>query len=332
MRTAIRSKRDYPMDGASNAPMDILLGPPDEKKGKYSNTVWSESKMEISFLSRSTSSEPKPPLSHSLRLPSTCSFQFPSTRGSQRRPSERHRPHYFLFKDCTYDHPILVTDISDGKLANLQGFEIPMVEASMKQCVSVQSFPWARPSFKCCLTTSIRAIRSTAQSISNFVSPSIPPEDFLTRSFFTSSPKLTKDYHCPRAPPMQIPPSPTLRPCLDPIPMSVANICVLHDQPHKMAAFELQTYRHSRGCDHPRKDLHFTSPKDRYRPNIPDSQISPVSRRRLPRENNGFLRMFVLERNMQRCGKLRDDIPTRAQFTFAPAMSGMTASVRLHRM
>ncbi|KAJ6004874.1 hypothetical protein N7540_012673 [Penicillium herquei] len=250
MQTAIWSKRDYPMDGASNAPMDILLGTPDEKNGKYPNIVWSESKMETPLSSRSISSDPAPPLSHALRSPPTCSFQFPSTRGSQRRPSERHRPHYFLFRDCTYDHPLLVTDIRDGKLANLQGFEKPTVEASMKQFASVQSFPWARPSFKCCMTTSIRAIRSTVQSISTFMPPSIPPEDFLTRSFFTSPPKLTKDYHCPRTPPMQSPPSPTLRQCLGPIPIFVANICVLHDQPHEMAAFQLQTYRHSRGCDH----------------------------------------------------------------------------------
>ena len=256
------------MDGASKAPMDILLGPPDEKHGKHPNIVWSKSKMETSFSSQSISSDPAPPFPHALRSPPTCSFKFPSTSRSQRMSSERHQPHHFLLRDCTSDHPPLVTDIRDDKLANLQKFEKPTVEASMKQFVSVQSFPWARPSLKCCMDTSIRAIRSTAQSISIFVSPSIPPEDFLTRSFFTSPPKLTKDHRCPRTPPMQNLPSPTLRRSLDPNPMSVANICVLHDQPRKTAAFELQTYRHSRGCDHRRKNLYFTSSKDPCRPNI----------------------------------------------------------------
>lgn len=43
-----------------------------------------------------------------------------------------------------------------------------------------------------------------------------------------------------------------------------------------------------------------------------------MSRQREPRENSDFLRMVVMEMNMRRSGKLRDDIPTRARVWLPP--------------
>lgn len=46
-----------------------------------------------------------------------------------------------------------------------------------------------------------------------------------------------------------------------------------------------------------------------------------MSRQREPRENSDFLRMVVLEMNMRRSGKLREDIPTRARIWIPARMS-----------
>lgn len=48
----------------------------------------------------------------------------------------------------------------------------------------------------------------------------------------------------------------------------------------------------------------------------------PAARQREPRENSDFLRMVVLEMNMRRSGKLRDDIPTRARIWLPPRKNG----------
>ena len=46
-----------------------------------------------------------------------------------------------------------------------------------------------------------------------------------------------------------------------------------------------------------------------------------MSRQREPRENSDFLRVVVLEMNMRRRGKLREDIPTRARVWLPPRKS-----------
>ena len=323
MQEGIRSKEDDLMDGASNSPLDILLSPPDEDHDKYS--MGNESELETPCSARSNSSDSMPYLTHDLSSPP--SFQLPSTPGSQRSPAERRQLRYSPSEDCAYDHPLLEADIEEGELLDLQDYEEPvMQDVSTKQPVVVRSFPRLRSSFKSNLTASLRAIKSAAQSVSTFATPSVQPEDFLTRSLFTITPELTDDR---RPPPMQTPPSPALRRYLNPTPMSPADMCVYHDHPHETAesaracpvSIQMQTYRRSRGRGHRRNNFHVISPKNRDHYYTSDPELPPMSRQREPRENSDFLRMVVLEMNMRRSGKLREDIPTRARIMLAPRKS-----------
>lgn len=324
MQEGLRSKEDYLMGGAGNSPLDILLSPPDEDHDKYS--LGNESELETPFSARSNSSDSMPSLEHDLNSPP--SLQLPATPGSQRSPSERRKLRYSPSEDCAYDHPLLETDIEEGELLDLQSYEEPVMHdaESAKLSASTRTFPRLRSSFKSNLTASLRAIKFAAQSVSTFATPSVQPEDFLTRSLFTVTPELTDDR---RPPPMQTPPSPALRRYLNPTPMSPADMCVYHDHPHETAesaracpvSIQMQTYRRSRGRGHRRNHFHVVTPKHRDHYYTYDPELPPMSRQREPRENCDFLRMVVLEMNMRRSGKLREDIPTRARILLAPRKS-----------
>lgn len=68
--------------------------------------------------------------------------------------------------------------------------------------------------FKSSLTASLKAIKSAAQSVSNYAtSTPIQPDDFLSRSIFDIQPSMTDDR---RPPPSDEPPSPALRRYLNP--------------------------------------------------------------------------------------------------------------------
>lgn len=322
MQEGLKSKEDDLMGGAGHSPLDILLSPPDEDD-KY--PAGTESELDTSFSARSNSSDSMPSLDHGLNSPP--SLQLPPTPGSQRSSSER-RLRYSPAEDCAYDHPLLETAIEEGELVDLESYEEPVMRdaVSTKQSTSTRSFPRLRSSFKSNLTASLRAIKSAAQSVSTFATPSVQPEDFLTRSLFTITPELTDDR---RPPPMQTPPSPALRRYLNPTPMSPADMCVYDDHPHETAesaracpvSIQMQTYRRSRGRGHRRNHFHVVAPKNRDHYYTYDPELPPMSRQREPRENSDFLRMVVLEMNMRRSGKLREDIPTRARIMLAPRRS-----------
>jgi hypothetical protein len=80
----------------------------------------------------------------------------------------------------------------------------------------------------------------------------------------------------------------------------------------------MQTYRRSRGRGNRRNHFHVVAPKNRDQYITFDPEVPPMSRQREPRENSDFLRMVVLEMNMRRRGKLREDIPTRARIWLPP--------------
>jgi len=324
MQEGLRSKEGYLMDGAGSSPLGILLSPPDEDRDRYS--AGSESELDTSFSARSNSSDSVPSLDHDLDSPP--SLKSPSTPGSQKSPSERRHLRYTPAEDCAYDHPLLETAIEEGELIHLHSYEEQVMRdaLSAKQSASTRPFPRLRSSFKSNLTASLRAIKSAAQSVSAFATPSVQPEDFLTRSLFTINPELTDDR---RPPPMQNPPSPALRRYLNPTPMSPADMCVYHDHPHESAELEracpvsiqMQTYRRSRGRGNRRNHFHVVTQKNRDHYYTYDPELPPMSRQREPRENSDFLRMVVLEMNMRRSGKLREDIPTRARIMLAPRKS-----------
>ncbi|KAJ5160005.1 uncharacterized protein N7482_007009 [Penicillium canariense] len=324
MQEGLKAKEVYLMGGTSNSPLDILLSPPDKEHEKYSNGHEFES--DIPFSPQSVSSDSVPSLVPDLGSPS--SSLLPPTPAGLKSPSERRQLRYSPAEDCALDHPLLETEMDDCALVEFENHHEPIIHDAVtsKRSTSFKSFPSLRSSFKSNLTASLRAIKSAAQSVSTFTTPSVQPEDFLTRSLFTITPEMTDDR---RPPPMQEPPSPALRRYLNPTPVSPAEMCVYHDHPHDKpqsastcaVSIQMQTYRRSRGRGNRRNHFHVVALKNRDQYHTYDPEVPPMSRQREPRENSDFLRMVVLEMNMRRSGKLREDIPTRARIMLPPRKS-----------
>lgn len=321
LKEDIKSKDDDLMNSAINSPLDILLSPPDEENDKES--PGNESEHESPFSLGSVSSDSIPALDHDGASPSSSIL--PATPNSHKSPCERRCLRYSPSEDCAFDHPLLETEIEDDEFLEFVPHDETMIHegARSKGTASLGSFPRLRSSFKSNLTASLRAIKSAAQSVSTFATPSVQPEDFLTRNIFTITPELTDDR---RPAPTRDPPSPALRRYLNPTPISPAEMYVYHDHPHDKldsanacpVSIQMQTYRRSRGRGNRRNHFHVVAPKNRDQYITFDPEVPPMSRQREPRENSDFLRMVVLEMNMRRRGKLREDIPTRARIWLPP--------------
>jgi hypothetical protein len=115
--------------------------------------------------------------------------------------SERKVPQLAISESCEEEHPLF--DNEDVDLT-------PVMSAPQRKPVRDR-----RPTtFKSSLTASLKAIKSAAQSVSNYAtSRPIQPEEFLSRSVFDIQPSLTDDR---RPPPSHDPPSPALRRYLNP--------------------------------------------------------------------------------------------------------------------
>ncbi|KAF7115738.1 hypothetical protein CNMCM5793_003241 [Aspergillus hiratsukae] len=314
----VRSRDDHLLEGTSNTALDILLSPPDESEKSVAGSDYEPETP--SFSGRSMSLESMPSLDHDLDSPS--SLPVPPTPASQRSPSERRYRRPPHPEDCASDHPLLDRDLleSDWSLADSQPLFTDATPS--KSPGPSRSFPRLGSSFKSNLTASLRAIKSAAQTVSTFASPSVQPEDFLTRSLFNITPEMTDDR---RPPPMNEPPSPALRRYLNPIQVSPSEMYAYQDYPHETldsrncpVSIQMQTYHRSGGRG--RRKGRFSASRDRQL--LPfDPEHPTFSRPREPRENGDFLRMVVLEMNMRRSGKLRDDIPTRARIWLPPRKS-----------
>lgn len=318
LQEAVKSKEEQLMDVPGNSALDILLSPPGMDNEKLSPENDSEQESPSSLPSNSSDSMPS--LEHDLSSPP--SLPFPSTPSSQKRPSERRQLRYTPSEDCASDHPLLDTDLDEAELV-VTDHEEEVTPASepTKRSTSFRSFPHLGSTVKSNLTASLRALKSAAQSVSTFAAPSVRPDDVITRSLFSITPQLTDDR---RPAPMQDPPSPALRRYLNPTPISPAEMQVYHDDPHEplesyracAVSIQMQTYRRISGRGHRRNHFHITARDHQYY--TFDPEIPPLSRQREARENSDFLRMVVLEMNMRRSGKLREDIPTRARIWLPP--------------
>ncbi|GFF40952.1 hypothetical protein IFM46972_06381 [Aspergillus udagawae] len=296
--------------------------PPDESE---KSVVGSDYEPEpLSFSGRSMSLESMPSLDHDLDSPS--SLPVPRTPASQRSPSERRYRRPPHPEDCALDHPLLDKDLSESDWSLTDSQPLFSDATPSKSPGHSRSFPRLSSSFKSNLTASLRAIKSAAQTVSTFASPSVQPEDFLTRSLFNITPEMTDDR---RPPPMNEPPSPALRRYLNPIQVSPSEMYAYQDHPHETldsrncpVSIQMQTYHRSRAHGGRKGRFHLAGSASRDRQLLSfDPEHPAFSRPREPRENSDFLRMVVLEMNMRRRGKLRDDIPTRARIWLPPRKS-----------
>ncbi|KAJ5246211.1 hypothetical protein N7468_001194 [Penicillium chermesinum] len=200
MQEGVKSKEDT-FTGTSNSPLDLLLSPLDEDNEEYTGN---DPELASPRSVRSVSSDSMPSLVHDIGSP--LSISQPLTPGSPKTPSDRRHLRYSTVLDCALDHPLLETEVEEGDFIDIQAHAEPEIQnvRPTKRTASFRNITSFRSSFKSNLTASLRAIKSAAQSVSTFATPSVQPDDFLTRSLFTITPELTDDR---RPPPMQDPPS-----------------------------------------------------------------------------------------------------------------------------
>ncbi|KAE8146229.1 hypothetical protein BDV25DRAFT_162899 [Aspergillus avenaceus] len=305
--------RDDSLETTGNTMLDILLSPPEDNDKFPISDCDSDSR---SVSAHSLSVDSMPSLEQDLDSP--ASSLVPSTPCSQRSPCERKYLHLSQYENCASDHPLLEDELLDSEWEPVQ--QAACLDSVPIKSSRTQSFPRR---FKSNLTASFRAIKSAAQSVSTFATPSVQSEDFLTRSLFTITPKMTDDR---RPPPMKEPPSPALRRYFNPVTISPAEMYVYHEYPHTTldigncpVSIQMQTYRRSGKRGYRKSGFQWSGSRGRSRQyHSFDPEVPPMSRQREARENSDFLRMVVLEMNMRRSGKLRDDIPTRARVWLPP--------------
>lgn len=319
----VRSRDEFvSLDGSGNSPLDLLLSPPDETySGSPVSTINTE--LETPRFQRSISTDSVPSLDHELNSFIVSSPVTPSSPSASpyRRTFER-RKQLSPPQECATDHPLLELNVDSLDDPYLVQESIPV---STTETRPVRSFPRLGFTFKSNLTASLRAIKSAAQTVSNFATPSVRPDDFLTRSLFSITPELTDDR---RPLPLSGPPSPALRRYLNPITLSPAEMHVYHDYPQDLiqgssncpVSIQMQTYHPSGSKDNKGRFSTGGGNQGSFDPEVPSS------RQREPRENSDFLRMVVLEMNMRRSGKLRDDVPTRARIWLPPRKAVRLAS------
>jgi hypothetical protein len=234
---------------------------------------------------------------------------------SSRPYADKRQKLRFTSEPCASDHPLLLAD-------DFENLEISISDAvTSLQPTSTQfnhsfpfrSFPKLRDSFKSNLTSSLRALRAAAQTVSNFTSPSIwvikPDPQSNGQPIFHISPELTDDKR-PKL--LNETPSPALRRYLNPDTTSRSAINSYHRSSQGrqkpllcISSIQMQTYPSSR--------------------NKANSASPPVPRHREPRENSDFLRMLVLELNMRRRGKLRPNEPGKARVWLPPRRADISS-------
>ncbi|KHN97598.1 uncharacterized protein MAM_04613 [Metarhizium album ARSEF 1941] len=316
----------------SRGPMDLLLSPPEDSMDDDLSAT--ESNMG-SLLARTTSADSVPSLvGESLATDTWSSVDSPKSIGipARRKHSPVRRslePIRSPSDDGAEEHPLAVADD-----LGLQDLEMPVVELSGEGSTSIlQPFKPLRSAFKSNLTASLRALRSAAKSFSTINFPSVPPDDFLTRSILTIDPNVP--YMDERRPPVtEEMPSAELRRYLN--PTTSARI----DPPPKTSAgtfsasIQMQTYKVQRSQSAPPSQRapysngntsRSASTPNQHHPGRPAQQALavPGMRQREMRENPDFIRIAVMEMAMRRRGKLDDQKPGRARWALPPRKTSM---------
>jgi hypothetical protein len=307
------------------SPLDLLLGRVDESEDEYGSLQSMEQEKDsYSATSRSISSESLATIPPSLDFddPSYSShwdnLSTPDSISRKSLPERRERIVSSPPKeDCALDHPLLHygPDESDD-----------FIITDVAQLVESLPATTARfKSFKSNLTASLQALRSAAKNFSNFTAPSIPQDDFLTRSLL--APKFTSEMRPKMVDGL---PSPALRRYLNPQPAPISPT-ELSMQLHDSLMIDADTETHAPMIQMQTYDRRGRN-KSRRRTSDPYSEAGraqstpPTVRQREPRENSDFLRVIVLEMNMRRVGKLDSKAVGKARIWLPPRRPGSSKS------
>ncbi|KAK5295719.1 hypothetical protein LTR16_000753 [Cryomyces antarcticus] len=302
---------------SNGSPMSILLEQLDEVESDDNSISGGIEKGRDLLASRSVSSDSAPSLDADDR--SVTSWSSPSTPESLitgksgaaivRREKLLASPEIL---DCAFDHPLKSphTDEEDPFFENFISKSSARTEVASSRFTS---------SFKSNLTASFQALKSAAKSFSNFTAPSIPPDDFLTRSLVSQ--RYPSEMR-PKA--IEGVPTAALRRYLNPIPFTpfeelqpqYREALQTDIKDESTAMIKMQTYtRRSRTDKQPRRSIQQSGTD-------PLSEAGRATahtvRQREPRENSNFLRVIVLEMNMRREGKLDPKAGGRARIWLPP--------------
>ena len=309
--------------GLTSSSLEILLGAPHEL-AVAAAAPGSDLPNTTEDTVRSLSSDSIPSLENDSE--STASSSTPSTPGrSSRRVSVEKRqralssPHA---QECALDHPLL-SPISEPD-ASWDGESTDRTDVLKTHLATPPVSP--RSVFKSNLAASIRALKSAAQSFSNFSTPVVQHDGHLTRSMLAIQPHTTDDK---RPLPSGGLPDPVLRRYLNPIVASPAELhlhsCFFLDRRSDLPctfSIQLQTYRRSTGASKkatapPVFVSHCVDGREAGT-EAAHAATAPDIRQREPRENSDFLRIIVMEMNMRREGKLADNAKGKARLWLPP--------------
>ena len=305
----------------------MLLSPPDEDQPE-SCSFQSDTTLGPLSSVRSMSSESMPSLGTDTEsLDSVGDPAAPELAIGSRSGCDRRQKSISASKgeDCVLNHPLLpqVARMQEEEEEE-QSCECLVDELSSERTHATR----IRSSFKSNLTASFRKIRSAAHSFSTFTTPSIPPDDYLSRSLLSISPQFTDDR---RPLPSDDTPDPALRRYLNPITISPSEFHYHLEQESPSssqsdckASIQLQTYRRKKGgSEKASSPPIFTSQQQALGAADGVPHVS-LPRQREPRENSNFLRVIVLEMNMRKVGKLSDASPGRARLWLPARQAGKT--------
>ncbi|KAK1751628.1 hypothetical protein QBC47DRAFT_72272 [Echria macrotheca] len=314
----------------SKGPLDLLLTAPEDLEEDDLSIC--DSTLGSVLSTRTVSLESMPSLSESFSTDALSSLDSPLTPGVRRkaRPTRRSlEPVSSPPGTVEPDHPLSSTEIPVESL-DFRVFGEEEKEDLQDKKSSRLPFKPLKSAFKSNLTASLRALRQAAKSFSALNFPSIPPEDFLTRSILTLDPQVP--YTDERRPQLEEEPTAAVRRYLNPT-NSVRIEQPLAATPSPggrafTASIQMQTYKIHR--------VRGSSPspvRTPYPPAGPSATTSrgvqqqrslvteypmPGPRQREMRENSDFIRIAVMEMAMRKRGKLDDQQPGRARWALPP--------------
>lgn len=307
----------------TRGPLDVLLSPPEDLEDDDLSVGDSTIASPMSI--RSVSCDSVPSLADSISTETISSVDTPhsASRGRKVRPTRKSLTPVSSPPGQREEHPLYRHELDPEEL-DFTIF-VPASEGEEKK----GRMGIFRSAFKSNLTASLRALRNAARSFSAMNMPSIPPEDFLTRSIFTLEPNVPfTDERMPPA--LDEEPSAAVRRYLNPTQTSrlesQATSSMANPRGSFTASIQMQTYKVHRSKSGPpgtRGSRSYGDQSARGKEAV--SSFPPGPRQREMRENSDFIRVAVMEMAMRKNGKLDEQRPGRARWALPPRKTSTKA-------
>lgn len=305
-------------------PMDVLLSPPEDLETDDLST--GESPVPSILSNQEIPYGSMPSLTDSFSTTETISSvgtPQSASRGRRMLPTRKTLVPVSSLSGEGDDHPLFrANDLEEPDY----GVFDDSPDTEEKTGGMMQALRPFKIAFKSNITSSLRALRNAARSLSSKNMPAIPPEDFLARSLFTLEPNVP--FTDERMPPsLDEEPSAAVRRYLNPTQtarLESQGANAAHDSRSSYtASIQMQTYKvqRSKGSAPGLRGHNATSRSSQGEQAAQgkESVLSPPGpRQREMRENSDFIRVAVMEMAMRRSGKLDELQAGRARWALPP--------------